>query len=345
VVNEGNIRLLAKSSHEWLAHEQRAETKATELKAARAASAKPVKKGAKKKVEALAAVEKAASPFTLPNLEVIAAGVSGFAKTTERLGHWVEPEVAAEAEAAEGEGGDLASRPSNRDKYGRTPEVLHLQMAVLKFPEALQKAARSVLPSDDVHVPEAKVWAPVLGWLGLHGLPSAQAALALYDELQLRHALAETFSGVGVKGEDAWRAAAQVRVLLRVETEASLPTAIETAGFWDDPDVRWLTGVHTDEEGAEYFEQERLEALACWLQLPGLVAAVRDAALSTKAANDVTAIAANLAYAAKIAGYKVKPFVEHLVAGALREAREVTEEPVVKAKKRVVKKTKVVTEK
>jgi len=211
-------------------------------------------------------------------------------------------------------------------------EALHLPVAVLKFPESLQKAAQKMLPCGDMHVPEAKVWAPVLGWIAMRGLPSANAALVLYDELQLRHALAETFSNVGLKGEDAWRAAAQVRVLLRVGIEASLSEAMAAEDFWSDPDVRWLTGAHADEEGVEYFAQEQFEAFACWLQLPGLIAGVEDAKLPTKSANSVTAIAANLAYAAKLAGYKVKPFVEQMVMGELVEAK-VEEEPVVKVVK------------
>jgi hypothetical protein len=252
-----------------------------------------------------------------------------------RLGRWVEPEVAA-TEDVPVEARGLESGAGGNSAVA----ALHLPVAVLKFPESLQKAAQSMLPCGDLHVPEAKVWAPVLGWIAMRGLPSANAALVLYDELQLRHALAETFSGVGVKGEDAWKAAAQIRVLLRVGVEASLLEAIATEGFWNDPDVRWLTGAHANEEGVEYFAKEPFEAFVCWLQLPGLIAGVEDAALPTKTANDVTAISANLAYAAKIAGYRVKPFVEQLIKGELVEAK-LEEEPVVVAVKRKGKTTKV----
>jgi hypothetical protein len=270
-------------------------------------------------------------------VERIAAGVRWFAETALRLGQYVEPEVVSSSEIAEGQGETSASHASREEAAAwmgqpngsgtlLAAEALHLPVAVLRFPEALQKAARSVLPSGDVQVPEAKVWAPVLGWLALRGLPSAQAALSLYDELQLRHALAETFSSVGVKGEDAWRAAAQVRVLLRVEAAASLKEALETAAFWDDADVRWLTGTHGDEEGVAYFEQERLEALACWLELPGLVAALPDVAMAIRMAD-----------VAKAAGYKVKPFVEMLVSGETAEVKAVevveTKVPVVKGEK------------
>jgi hypothetical protein len=341
VVQESHIQTMAKASHAVLVHEQ-------ELLAIAAADAakkqkKAVKKTAKKKaeeaeapVEAQPAEPDAAEPRATAELDGITTAVKVFADTALRLGQWAEPEVVVAAETTE----KLAeASPSQLDvRAALAEDALQLPVAVFRFPETLQAAAQSVLPSGDLHVPEAKVWAPVLGWIAMQGLPSAQAALALYDELELRHALAETFSGVGVKGEDAWRAAAQVRVLLRVGMEETLAAAIVTEVFWTDPDVRWLTGAHADEEGVEYFAKERFEAFACWLQLPGLMAGVQEAMLPIKAANSVTAIAANLAYAAKMAGYKVGPFVEQMLTGELAEAK-VEEEPVVKAKKTVKKRS------
>lgn len=75
-------------------------------------------------------------------------------------------------------------------------------------------------------------------------------------------------------------------------------------------------------EEPEYFMQEGFEAFVCWLQLPALVAVGEDSVVQTKAAQDVTAVAANLAYAAKVAGYDVHRFLEVLRTGDLKKRRE-----------------------
>jgi glycosidase len=316
VVNEGNVHLMAKVAGEVPVREVEAKAVAPVV----------VKKGTRKKVAELKVAapaleeqdgepashrsrDQAAARIGHPGIfaeemERIVAGVRGFAETAVRLGRWVEPEVTVEGKIGE--------------------SVVHPTTI-----EALQGVLQSGLVGGDKQVSEARMWAPVLGWMALRGLPSAQAAVTLFDELQMRHALAETFSSVGVKGEEAWRAAAQVRVLLRVGVEGPLQKVIETAAFWEDADVRWLTGTHADEEGVEYFEQERFEALVRWLQLPALVAGVRDEAFATK-----------LVEAAKNAGYKMKAFVEALLADEMTVAKRkektkesVTMETVEKVKK------------
>jgi glycosidase len=203
-----------------------------------------------------------------------------------------------------------------------TAGSIRLPWMVLKYPEAMQAAARSVLPSNDVHVPAAQTWAPVMAWIALRELPTPAAALALYDGLRLRHALAEVFSAVGVHGEQAWRAAAQVRALLLMNQYGSCSAAVRSAEFWNDADVRWLTGVHGGVEEPEYFTQESFEAFVCWLKLPALIAIGEGSAVQTKAAQDVTAVAANLAYAAKVAGYEVHRFLDVLRTGDLKKRRE-----------------------
>ncbi len=197
-----------------------------------------------------------------------------------------------------------------------------LPWLVMKFPEALQRAAQSVLPSNDVRVSAAQTWAPVMAWMALRALPSPAEAVGIYDALRLRHALAETFSAVGVQGEQAWRAAAQVRVLLMMNLHGTCAAAVRSEAFWNDGDVRWLTGVHGAVEEPEYFEQEGFEAFVCWLQLPALIAGGEGAVVHTKAAHDVTAIAANLAYAAKVAGYEVRRFLDVLHTGDLKKPRQ-----------------------
>ena len=68
--------------------------------------------------------------------------------------------------------------------------------------------------------------------------PGKAICAAAFDSLQLRQALAETFSATGTEGEDIWRAAAKVRTLL-LQSDAPEPR-----DFWNDGDVRWLAGIH-----------------------------------------------------------------------------------------------------
>jgi hypothetical protein len=187
------------------------------------------------------------------------------------------------------------------------------------FPKALKIAADSVLPSSNPSIASSEVWAPLLTWIALRALPTPAAALAVYDELQLRHVLAETFSAVGLKGEQAWRAAAQVRVLLRTNVEATLPVAIRSEEFWHDPDIRWLAGINSTVEKEEYFNQECFEALVCWLQLPALIGVAEDRSFPAKAANDVAAMATNLTRVAKRASYNVRIFLDLLSAGNTKD--------------------------
>ena len=96
-------------------------------------------------------------------------------------------------------------------------------------------------------------------------------AIALYDQLRLRTAFGESFAFIGVEGEDAWRAAARIRV-------ASLPGAPdsrsvqhnETEGWWSDADVRWLTGLHEANDGW-YFNKESHQQTVWWSTLPELI--------------------------------------------------------------------------
>jgi hypothetical protein len=47
-------------------------------------------------------------------------------------------------------------------------------------------------------------------------------------------------------------------------------TAPFSASLWQDPDIRWLTGIHAA-DGLDYFVQEPYEDLLWWLQLPKLL--------------------------------------------------------------------------
>jgi len=175
----------------------------------------------------------------------------------------------------------------------------------LDFP----KAARYLPGDDSAGDARDDLWVPVLAWVMLHSLPSEHKA-ALFDKLQLRSALAEIFATFGLHGEDAWRAAARVRLLLAQEDE---PVRMKTGAkdFWAEPDVRWLTGVN-ESQGATYFNKEAFEELVVWLQLPALVAG---------ASQNTTVEEAFLA--AKASGYNVEMFTSKKKLAPLAEVKDV----------------------
>jgi glycosidase len=128
------------------------------------------------------------------------------------------------------------------------------------FPAPWSPAARRMLPSRSPQLAGAAVWGPVLGWCVLELLGEAfdaadpgAAALDGFDRLRLREPFAEAFAALGFEGEDAWRVASRIKVLLLsangVEETAASPVAAET------PEAEAPTGgepsKETEAEGAE----------------------------------------------------------------------------------------------
>jgi glycosidase len=244
------------------------------------------------------------------------AEVQTFARTATALAQTAsQKNDAAASDSLPDSAHSKTSRPELPEKRERFAEIaaaaVHLPAVMAAFPEPLQAAARSVLPSSGSRTGTSEVWAPVLAWIALRVFPSPASSLALYDELRLRHALAEAFSTVGLHGEQTWRAAAMVRVLLQMNTESSPEAAIRSEEFWHNPDVRWLAGINRS-GGKEYLHQEEFEALICWLQLPALVAIAQEPAPVSEAVNEITDTAGRLARAAKSAGYDLRLFLELL---------------------------------
>jgi glycosidase len=92
------------------------------------------------------------------------------------------------------------------------------------FPAPWTVAARRTLPNASPQLPATALWGPVLGWCLLHVLAEAidaengeRTALELFDRLRLRKPFAQAFSALGFEGEQGWRAAARIKVLLLVE--------------------------------------------------------------------------------------------------------------------------------
>jgi hypothetical protein len=187
-----------------------------------------------------------------------------------------------------------------------------LPVVTSAFPENLERAVSLVLPSFDQKVSEAQTWAPVLAWLVFQTLPPLYDQLEVFEKLNLRWAVAETFSSVGLEGELAWKSAAQVSVLLKFAGKDDFPRVLRTEAFWKDPEVRWLAGVN-NASGIEYINLERFEELLCWFTLPDLLrVAASDPPIledASRVAREITDLTALLQWA----GYEYRKFLSRLL--------------------------------
>jgi glycosidase len=89
------------------------------------------------------------------------------------------------------------------------------------FPAPWTVAARRVLPSPSPQFTATAMWGPVLGWCVLQLLAESidaenpeRAALDLFDRLRLREPFARAFAALGFEGEECWRVAARIKVVL-----------------------------------------------------------------------------------------------------------------------------------
>jgi hypothetical protein len=89
------------------------------------------------------------------------------------------------------------------------------------FPAPWTVAARRVLPSPSPQFTATAMWGPLLGWCVLELLAESidaenpeRVALDLFDRLRLREPLAQAFAALGFEGEEGWRVAARIKVVL-----------------------------------------------------------------------------------------------------------------------------------
>jgi hypothetical protein len=89
------------------------------------------------------------------------------------------------------------------------------------FPAPWTAAARRVLPSPSPQFTATAMWGPVLGWCVLELLAESidaenpeRVALDLFDRLRLRETFAQDFGALGFEGEEGWRVAARIKVVL-----------------------------------------------------------------------------------------------------------------------------------
>jgi glycosidase len=239
----------------------------------------------------------------------------------------------------------------------RLRAAMRLPQVEVLFPAPWTAAARRVLPSPSPQFTATAMWGPVLGWCALELLAESidpvepeRAALDLFDRLRLREPFANAFAALGFEGEEAWRVAARIKVLLLTGVGVGAPQeaaprpeskapAAESAtpqpaapapahpreekvvlapALWLDPDVRWLCGVH-ESEGHFYLIRELYEELLWWLLMPALLnLAGQDDLVGQEApSRDVVKELSNTVEAAlasaKAAGYRIDSLV-----GALR---------------------------
>ena len=125
-------------------------------------------------------------------------------------------ELAVRAADGTGKAVDEGSAGASRTVVLRTGIAAALRLPGLQSASPVWPASASAIVQGGASGELGRsTWATILAWTVLRHLKlDAQSSVRLFDELQLRSALAEIFSGMGVMGEDAWRAAARVRVML-----------------------------------------------------------------------------------------------------------------------------------
>jgi hypothetical protein len=133
---------------------------------------------------------------------------------------------AAQAAYVSRAGGAQAVMPTNPALLApafreRLRTALRLPAIEGMFPAPWTVAARRVLPSASPQRTATAMWGPVLGWCALELLAESidveaaeHVALDLFDRLRLREPFAEAFAALGFDGEEGWRVAARVKVLL-----------------------------------------------------------------------------------------------------------------------------------
>jgi glycosidase len=258
--------------------------------------------------------------------------------------------VAAQKVYLSGAGGALPPSGANPASPEKLAPVFRERLrAAMRIP-ALEKlatapwsgAARHVLPSPSPRRAATAMWGPVLAWC-VHELLAESidaenpeiAALDLFDRLRLREPFARAFADLGFEGEDAWRAAARIKVVLLTGAEAaksaqeneaeveaeevmawegpSKPSEPESApagqaglpaALWLDPDVRWLTRVHSAGRHS-YLVREPYEELLWWMRMPSLLRLAGEAAPGRAQVDAMGSSVQAALEAAEAAGYRV----------------------------------------
>lgn len=207
------------------------------------------------------------------------------------------------------------------------------------FPKPWTPAARRILPSPSPQLTATAMWGPILAWCALELLAESinvaepeRVALDVFDRLRLREPFAQSFESLGFEGDEGWRVAARIKVVLlagvgvgegepaaaekqpsETATSASEP-AYEAEGssekvalapaLWQDPDVGWLTGLH-EAEGHFYIVREQYEELLWWLLMPSLLGLAVEPNPSRESIAELSKTVSEALETAEGAGYRM----------------------------------------
>ena len=231
---------------------------------------------------AAAAVDKKAIPSLVP--ELVKRSNDLLAAARASLG-WTEPAFDGTIRTAR--------RGAQAAKYAEA-ELTALLQGLIRIPaveagsaEAWPEAAREILPSASPRTNAGAIWAPavaaiVLQWIlpqvsePSHVTVASEAGFSekrpdAFEKMHLRKPLARAFEGFQLQGEEGWKAASRVRLLVHDDPQkpaAALDLLVEH--LQKSAETRWLAGVH-EATGKTYFVKESFEQLLWWIQLPKLL--------------------------------------------------------------------------
>jgi glycosidase len=114
--------------------------------------------------------------------------------------------------------------PAFRERLRSAMRIPAIEAA---FPAPWTAAARRVLPSPSPQFTATAMWGPILAWSVLTLLAESidaetpqPVSLDLFDRLRLREPFAQSFTALGFEGEEGWRVAARIKVVLLTESGA-----------------------------------------------------------------------------------------------------------------------------
>jgi len=197
-----------------------------------------------------------------------------------------------------------------------SPEILKAKTVAAVHLSSLKKLSSTEMKSTfqllspyvESHSQQEHIWSAVLSWMVLSSLPWPDdniASAALFDKLQLRSALADTFLSLGIGDEMAWRKTARVRFLVLHRASPSM-AELRSQALWNDPDLRWLAGVQ-EYLGQTYVNKELFERLVAWFQLPALIEAVQQS--SDKQLREVETALKETCEAMQESGYNLQTYL------------------------------------
>ena len=112
----------------------------------------------------------------------------------------------------------------------RLRAAMHIPATEALFPAPWTAAARRMLPSPSPQLTATAIWGPILAWCTLELLAESidlenpeRVALDLFDRLRFREPFAQAFHALGFEGEEGWRVAARIKVVLLAGADACKP--------------------------------------------------------------------------------------------------------------------------